>query len=239
MSGASPWRRYFKAFASVIIILLVLIASLIANLETAHAAGKPPDKVHPAPSDVNLLHGANPGLQRGAQRTTHKVRTADGVIASSTVTGTAPIIMVHGLNQSTSSGMSCTAGLWGNTHSYLQGTHPGLGSDTIHWTGALRMIGFYNGDWDCDAYISTHNNPHGNYSGASSCNGVSTQDGFSVGNSDASVGTNNEPIEHIACVLSWYIWNNYAQYGTNVKIVAHSMGGLIVRYMIERVAALL
>lgn len=38
-------------------------------------------------------------------------------------------------------------------------------------------------------------------------------------------------------MLSWYIWNNYAQYGTNVKIVAHSMGGLIVRFMIERVQA--
>lgn len=145
--------------------------------------------------------------------------------------------MVHGIDEN--SAMSCTAGEWGNPRGYLQasGGHPGLGSDQIHWTGPIYLIGYYNGDWDCDAYISTHNNPHGNFSGASSCNGVSKQGGGSVGNSDSSVGTNAEPIEHIACELSWYIWDHFAQYGANVKIVAHSMGGLIVRYMIERVQA--
>lgn len=99
------------------------------------------------------------------------------------------------------------------------------------------MVGYYNGDTNCNVYISTHNNPHGNFS-ASACDGVSKQDGGSVSNGDSSVGTNSEPIEHISCELSWYIYDNFSQfYGENVKILAHSMGGLVVRYMIERVQA--
>jgi hypothetical protein len=57
---------------------------------------------------------------------------------------------------------------------------------------------------------------------------------FPVAN--AVLGTNSESIEHIACEFSWFIYDNFSQfYNTNVMIVAHSMGGLITRFMIEQV----
>ena len=42
-------------------------------------------------------------------------------------------------------------------------------------------------------------------------------------------GTINDPIRHIACRLAWYIYDFYTKNGLSVRILAHSMGGLVVR----------
>lgn len=42
-------------------------------------------------------------------------------------------------------------------------------------------------------------------------------------------GTTNDPIRHIACRLAWYIYDTYTENGLSVRILAHSMGGLVVR----------
>ena len=49
--------------------------------------------------------------------------------------------------------------------------------------------------------------------------------------------TADTDIRHLAYHLAWMIYDRYGQYGTPVNIVAHSMGGLIVRYAIARVQA--
>lgn len=40
-------------------------------------------------------------------------------------------------------------------------------------------------------------------------------------------GSFNDPLEHLGCLLAWYIYDTYQ--GRPVDILAHSMGGLIVR----------
>jgi hypothetical protein len=42
-------------------------------------------------------------------------------------------------------------------------------------------------------------------------------------------GTLNDPIEHLGCLLAWYIYDTYTSAGQPVYILAHSMGGLIAR----------
>ena len=47
--------------------------------------------------------------------------------------------------------------------------------------------------------------------------------------------TSDTKIQDIAKKLAWYIYEKHNKRGTGVNIVAHSMGGLIVRYMIDAV----
>jgi pimeloyl-ACP methyl ester carboxylesterase len=54
---------------------------------------------------------------------------------------------------------------------------------------------------------------------------------YSIGPVDDSM-----PIQFIARTLSWYLWFKYGMYGTTFDIVAHSMGGLLVRWMLYRIA---
>lgn len=42
-------------------------------------------------------------------------------------------------------------------------------------------------------------------------------------------GAVNDPIEHLGCALAWYIYDTYTSKGIPVDVVAHSMGGLIIR----------
>lgn len=248
VKSASRGRAPFTALTAVIVTVAALVVPLIFGGGTVYASGNPPTHVIPAPSGgVDCLHGCHPSLKHGVTRKTKTYRAPNGqYITASNLSGGDPIYMVHGIDAFPStSGLSCTAGLWGSPQSYLGGTHPGLGSDTITWGAPIYKIGFYNGDSNCDMYISTHNNPYGNF-WAPSCNsmqvygsgdaaaGLST---YSYSNTDSTVGTTSEPIEHIACELAWQIYDHDTQYGRNVKIVAHSMGGLIVRYMINRVQA--
>jgi hypothetical protein len=44
-------------------------------------------------------------------------------------------------------------------------------------------------------------------------------------------------IRHFASELAWMIWTDYSSQGHAVGLVGHSMGGLIVRWMLARVAA--
>lgn len=44
--------------------------------------------------------------------------------------------------------------------------------------------------------------------------------------------TTNTDIRHISYQLAWWIYDNYTVNGETVDLVGHSMGGLIIRYMI-------
>lgn len=45
------------------------------------------------------------------------------------------------------------------------------------------------------------------------------------------------PIEDLSKDLAWYIYDQYSSQNVDIDIVAHSMGGLLVRYALYRVAA--
>ncbi|HET8907255.1 MAG TPA: hypothetical protein VFN11_09855 [Ktedonobacterales bacterium] len=131
-----------------------------------------------------------------------------------------PIVFLHGINAS--SAINCSSStMWGTMISYLQGYHA-FGSQTLHWTGAMKTIGFYNNDSNCAARLTDS-------AYASHCTGY-----FYVASAQ---GTNNENIRHIACELAWYVYLTYSQYGQNVQGVGHSMGGLILRWAIYGVHA--
>ncbi len=48
-------------------------------------------------------------------------------------------------------------------------------------------------------------------------------------------GDVNTPIEGLAYKWAWFIYNNFSSHGQPVNVLAHSMGGLIVRYAIDAV----
>lgn len=124
-----------------------------------------------------------------------------------------PVLFIHGFSgtnpNGSSNGTDC-ASTWGSSESYLRGTHT-VNGQPAHWTGQLITIGYYKGDTNCNVMLGSY---------ASHCSN------YNAGNE----GTNNETLYHLACELDWYIWLNWSQYGKNVQIVTHSMGGLIARY---------
>lgn len=125
-----------------------------------------------------------------------------------------PIIFVHGFNSS--SVVDCGS-TWNTAESYLRGYHT-YGSQTLHWTGPMTEVGYYSRDTSCGY-------------------GLTSQSAHCKGYYDTGIGTNNESIRHIACELAWYVYSNYSAAGRNVQMVAHSMGGLIVRWAIHGVQA--
>lgn len=92
----------------------------------------------------------------------------------------------------------------------------------------LRPIGYYldsahSGEGDCydNVYTTTDGtlldeNAH--------CAGFINDPNFTIR------GTLNDPLTHVSCALAWYIYDVYTKQGVPVNVVAHSMGGLLIRY---------
>jgi Putative serine esterase (DUF676) len=125
-----------------------------------------------------------------------------------------PVVFIHGFNNG--SALDCNS-TWQTAINYLRGTH-NVNGQASHWTGALTTLGYYNGDTNCNANATTER---------SHCSGYN----------DSNSGTKNEDIRHIACETAWYLYLNYSRSGKNVQVVAHSMGGLIIRYALHGVQA--
>lgn len=112
-----------------------------------------------------------------------------------------PLILLHGF--SVSSAQNCnTSTMWGTVESYFA-------SNGYPKTVSL---GFYNKDTNCSASIRGE---------SSHCSGW-----YDSGGND---GTVNEDIRHVTCLLAWYIWDHYTSNGVTVAVVAHSMGGILIR----------
>jgi pimeloyl-ACP methyl ester carboxylesterase len=47
----------------------------------------------------------------------------------------------------------------------------------------------------------------------------------------------NTEIESIAYELAWYLWDNFGSSGKPVDLVGHSMGGIVIAYAMQRIAA--
>ncbi|HEV2377261.1 MAG TPA: hypothetical protein VGS19_34495 [Streptosporangiaceae bacterium] len=52
----------------------------------------------------------------------------------------------------------------------------------------------------------------------------------------ATYGTKDEQIDRLGCLLAWYVWERYSQYGQPVNVLAHSMGGLLIRDALGQVS---
>jgi hypothetical protein len=108
------------------------------------------------------------------------------------------VIFVHCFNPDAA--MNCNMPTeFGTIKTYFQN---GSGSRGSFQT---QSVGYYNGDTNCDYYLTNVQHCSSFYSGNN--------------------GTINEDIRHISCRLAWYIWDNYSIHNTYVQVVAHSMGG--------------
>jgi hypothetical protein len=88
---------------------------------------------------------------------------------------------------------------WGTVKTYFQS----------HGIANVKTLKFYNNDTNCDLTVTDDNRCSNWYPG--------------------NEGTVNEDIRHTTCNLAWYIYSWYTMYGTNVGVVAHSMGGILIR----------
>lgn len=112
-----------------------------------------------------------------------------------------PVLLLHGFN--VGSAQSCNdSTMWGTVESYFaNNSYP-------KWVS----LGFYTKDTNCSASIRGE---------SSHCTGW-----YDSGSND---GTVNEDIRHVSCLLAWYIWDHYTSSGVTVSLVAHSMGGILIR----------
>ncbi len=136
---------------------------------------------------------------------------------TSNTTITTPVLFVHGIS---SDNTNCYE-YWPKAELYLQGKpgHPGP-----RFTGPMDTLGYYKGDMNC-----THNLYAPGSDWYNKCQS------YLDGTSQQDIGTNNDSIRHLACELAWYIYDTYSQHGTNVQLVAYSLGGLITRYALYAV----
>lgn len=128
-----------------------------------------------------------------------------------------PVLLIHGYAALGCPGFSGT-GYFGTMMSFLRER----GFDQ-----GLVPVGYYSCDTSVGASVD-------GFGGADSYYGATgheqAPDGRLSQNRDAD-------IRHLAYQLAWMIYTDYAIRGVGVDIVAHSMGGLIVRWMLYRIQA--
>jgi len=113
----------------------------------------------------------------------------------------APVLLIHGWNPN--SAQDCDSGSeWGTVETYFRN----------HGVSNAHSEGFYTGDTNCWDHLNL-------YDGRCS-------DWYDSG---ANNGTVNEDIRHRSCLLAWRIWDYWSQYDTTIEVVAHSMGGILIR----------
>lgn len=109
---------------------------------------------------------------------------------------------------------------WGATEAFLSARG---------WPN-VYSLGYYKGDYNCGPNPADQTDPQGNlYRFEQYWHLCPTY--YDSGSSD---GTTDEDDRHVACELAWYIYEYYTLYGTSVNIVAHSLGGVLIKYALYR-----
>lgn len=121
-----------------------------------------------------------------------------------------PVIAIHGLDAIGDPGISC-GGTWNDMERKFHDW--GLSAPFIE-------ISYYHGDTGCDHTIN-HHGKHGRHYGS--------------GHYDNGTHGANTNIRHLGYHLAWYIYRHFTSQGRSVDVVAHSMGGLIIRYALAQV----
>jgi len=112
---------------------------------------------------------------------------------------------------------------------YVHGYNPfGDGTDCNMWTtmdstlrswghtGGTAYFGYYSGDANCSQYAWNYGTNRHYYPASG-------------------VYDRYVRIEHLGYRLAWMIYDQYSSRGVTVDVVAHSMGGLIVRYALAQI----
>jgi hypothetical protein len=84
----------------------------------------------------------------------------------------------------------------------------------------MKTVAFYYRDKHCNTNISLNGSPAKRHR-------VVARGAHKRGSH-----TSNAPIAHLAYHLAWNIYDTYSKQGRPVDVIAHSMGGLIIRYAV-------
>ncbi len=114
----------------------------------------------------------------------------------------------------------------------VHGHAGGSGTDCAQWqplreafrawgsTGAFKTVAFYHRDRHCNTNISLSGSP------------AKRHRRVPRGAHKRGSHTSDAPIAHLAYHLAWNIYDTYSRRGRRVDVIAHSMGGLIIRYAV-------
>ena len=134
--------------------------------------------------------------------------------------GDKPVIFVHGLNPFGGLGVPCNLN-WDSIKNALAS----WGWDA----GSLVDTKYYVGDSSCDQSID-HHGSHNRHKG----NNRWWTFGFNHSYIDTGSHNHDTPIEHVGYHLAWYIYDHYTSQGQPIDVVAHSMGGVVIRYALTK-----
>ncbi len=244
MSNRSSWYLVrLGSRVAAILSVLALCGIQVVQAAPSHDSSSGRDQITVIPGSGRQMP-AQMDTSRGKDFRMKQIKMPAIVAGELATTSTVidlwnPIVFVHGLSPTSSIACRGSGGDFSNPINYLKTWsaipsnitgygrgHTGLNSgQTLVHQGTVTTVGYYGADRSCDVQISTRfASPYTN-----NCNNYPT----GTYNNSPSVGTNDEPIEHVACELAWYVYNRWGSAGC-VEFVAHSMGGLVVRHMIEK-----
>ncbi|GCE11448.1 hypothetical protein [Tengunoibacter tsumagoiensis] len=139
------------------------------------------------------------------------------------------IVAVHGLNGGDGPFGSATYGsqtmpgcdtYWADARTFM----------ASQWPGDFRQLSYYNEEVKTDGSGCADNGAEKTYSANLQ---VQTYRSHCTNFFGGNEGTNNEDINHLSCLLAWYLYYNFGQHGWQVILVGHSMGGLIIQRTLE------
>lgn len=116
------------------------------------------------------------------------------------------VLMLHGYDPWGTPTSSCD--MWNNTESTLAG---------LGFTGPFTSVGYYDNQVACDLNVIPYGNPNTHYPPS------------------GGVHDRYVDIEHLGYEFAWAVYEKYSRHGQTVDVVAHSMGGLVVRYALAQV----
>jgi hypothetical protein len=129
-----------------------------------------------------------------------------------------PIYFIHGIQPD--SGTDC-AKTWGLA---IGAFSTWSGIDLVK-AKLARTVGYYYRDTSCNTKIWEHGDHAAHYGGA-----------FNAWHRKGGGHTADVRIEHLGYHLAWDIYDRYSKRDKAVDVVAHSMGGLIIRYALMQTA---
>jgi triacylglycerol esterase/lipase EstA (alpha/beta hydrolase family) len=149
------------------------------------------------------------GKARSAKPAKAKVRKARAARAD---TRSRPILFVHGLDAFGDAGSDC-AGTWNEMRDRLR---------AFGHTGELQTIKYYHQDTGCSLALDGF---------GSHATHFPRTDAHQNGSHDM-----DADIRHLGYHLAQLVWQRYTSKGITVDLVGHSMGGLIIRSMLNDTA---
>ena len=132
--------------------------------------------------------------------------TLAGTAQARTDDRTKPVVFVHGFSHENS--VNCRDSFRTMRQAFRSWGH----------TGAFATVAYYGGDRDCDHWTGHHGSHSTHYASGHEGKGH----------------TRSSSIRHLGYHLAWYLWSHYSAHGQPVDVMAHSMGGLVIRYALAQ-----